>query len=247
MKHTLATRGEIGKGAMIHVFVDYENIKRLDPAVLDMEGATFTLLLGPQNRTLNVALVEQLMARAASVELVRLEEPGRNAVDFALTYYLGRKVAADPTAEFHLISKDTGYDPLIAHLRSRNVRLRRSEDFEGLPGADLETTDRAAAEAEVRRTTVKRTSTGRTAKGTAPHSVKVVTTTDPVARVLAHLRKNANSRPRRQKTLMRQLASQFLKGAAIEEIEGLIETLVKSGHLEIDPKGGITYRLDEAG
>jgi hypothetical protein len=44
---------------------------------------------------------------------------------------------------------------------------------------------------------------------------------------------------------MRQLAAQFLKGAGEEEIERLVETLLKSGHLEIDPKGSITYRLDE--
>jgi hypothetical protein len=117
---------------MVHVFVDYENIKRIDPAVFALEGATFTLLLGPQNRTLDVALVEQLMAHAAAVDLVRLEESGRNAVDFALAYYLGRKAVTDPTAQFYLISKDTGYDPLIAHLRGRKVRVRRLDDFEGL-------------------------------------------------------------------------------------------------------------------
>jgi hypothetical protein len=105
VKGALPTGGEPSRGAMIHVFVDYENIKRIDPAVLALDGATFTLLLGPQNRTLNIALVEQLMTRAATVELVRIEEPGRNAVDFALAYYFGQKVAADPTAQFFLISK----------------------------------------------------------------------------------------------------------------------------------------------
>jgi hypothetical protein len=229
---------------MIHIFVDYENIKRIDPAVFALEGAMFTLLLGPQNRTLNVALVEQLMVRAAAVELVRLEEPGRNAVDFALAYYLGRKVVTDPTAQFYLISKDTGYDPLIAHLRGRNVRVRRIEDFESLTGTRA-ATDSAAARTPVGRATAKGTLTGGTAKRAAPLSAKVIATSDSISRVLAHLRKNPNNRPRRQKTLMRHLAAQFLKGATDEEIERLVGTLVKSGHLEIDPKGIITYRLDE--
>jgi hypothetical protein len=233
---------------MIHVFVDYENIKRINPAVLALDGATFTLLLGPQNRTLNVALVEQLMTRAATVELVRLEEAGRNAVDFALTYYLGRRVVTDPTAQFYLISKDTGYDPLIAHLRSRKVRVRRFDDFEGLLAARETTTPRATLPAPpAERAVVKKVSVSGSAKGaaTAPSSAKVIAKSDPTARVLAHLRKHPNNRPRRQQTLMRQLAAQSLKGATKEEIERFVATLVKSGHLEIDPKGSITYRLEE--
>jgi hypothetical protein len=229
---------------MIHIFVDYENIKRIDPAVFALEGATFTLLLGPQNRTLNVALVEQLMVRAAAVELVRLEEPGRNAVDFALAYYLGRKVVTDPTAQYYLISKDTGYDPLIAHLWARKVRVRRIEDFESL-NARRDTTDVGAARAVVERVAPKKSSMVWSTKGATASSAKAIATSDPISRVLAHLRKNPNNRPRRQKTLMRHLAAQFLKGATDEEIERLVGTLVKSGHLEIDPKGIITYRLDE--
>jgi hypothetical protein len=230
---------------MIHIFVDYENIKRIDPAVFTLEGATFTLLLGPQNRTLNVALVEQLMERAAAVELVRLEEAGRNAVDFALAYYLGRKVVTDPTAQFYLISKDTGYDPLIAHLRGRKVRVRRMQDFEGL-NITRDATASLAARTPAGLATAKGASTlGRTAKKTTPVPEKVIATIDPIARVLAHLRKNPNNRPRRQTTLMRHLASQLHKGETDEEIERFVGTLVKGGYLEIDPKGSITYRLDD--
>ena len=112
---------------MIHIFVDYENIKRIDPAVLALDGATFTLLLGPQNRTLNVPLVEQLMARAAAVELIRLEEPGRNAVDFALAYYLGRKVVTDPTARFYL---------KVMNMASSNLDVS-SKTYYGLSTLDL--------------------------------------------------------------------------------------------------------------
>ncbi len=243
---------------MIHVFVDYENIKRIDPAVFTLEGATFTLLLGPQNRTLNVPLVEQLMARAATVELVRLEEPGRNAVDFALAYYLGRKVVTDPIAQYYLISKDSGYDPLIDHLRSRKVRILRIEDFESLPASHNATkpgvAGAGAGPAVERPITAKRVSASATAKSATaapvkvpvpvPASPKVSGTNDPISRVLEHLRKHPDNRPRRQTTLMRHLASQFLKGAGVEDFERLVGTLVKRGHLEIDPKGSITYRLD---
>ena len=115
-----------------HVFVDFENVPDIDVAVIGNKAVTFTLLLGSRQTKLDVSLVEKLLEHAASVELVRLTSPGKNALDFTLAYYVGRAVAADPTGYFHLISRDTGYDPLIEHLRSRNIRARRHADFSTL-------------------------------------------------------------------------------------------------------------------
>src|SRR5688572_22635004 len=111
-----------------HVFVDYENVQAIDLSVLRSKGVTFTLLVGPQKKNLDLELVEQLFAHAASVELVRLASSGKNALDFTLAYYIGRAVAADPKGFFHIISKDAGYDPMIKHLQSRHLRVRRHDD-----------------------------------------------------------------------------------------------------------------------
>ena len=67
------------------------------------------------------------------MQLVRLLSGGRNALDFTLVSYVGRAVAADPAGHFHIISKDTGYDPLIEHLQSRNIHAQRHNDFTTLP------------------------------------------------------------------------------------------------------------------
>jgi len=219
---------------MNHIFVDYENIKRIDPAVLGIADATFTLLLGPQNRTLALEVVEHLMVRSSAVELVRMEEPGRNAVDFALVYYLARRVAADPTAHFHLISRDTGYDPLLKHLQGRGVQVSRHSDIDALAGSPP-----PARAMKVSATPKLAPAAKQPAPNREPQSV-----TPLLTRVLAHFQRNANSRPKREKTLVRQLASQFLKGAPPEAVEQLIATLVKSGHLQISEKGAITYHLD---
>lgn len=117
---------------MNHVFVDFENVHDVDAAIIGTRAVSFTLLLGAKQTKLDAALVERLMEHAASVQMVRLTSSGKNAVDFALAYYLGRSVLADPTAYFHLISKDKGYDPLIEHLRSRHVQVRRHDDFKTL-------------------------------------------------------------------------------------------------------------------
>src|SRR5882724_3065157 len=110
-----------------HVFVDFENVHKIDLAVIGAKAVSFTLLVGPRQTKLDVALVEKLFEHAVSVQLVRLTSSGRNALDFALAYYVGRAVAADPTGYFHIVSKDAGYAPLIKHLRSRHISARRHD------------------------------------------------------------------------------------------------------------------------
>src|SRR5215207_4198920 len=112
-----------------HVFVDFENVYELDLAVMGNKAVSFTLLIGPRQTKLDVCLVEKLFEHATSVQLVRLASSGRNALDFILTYYLGRAVAFDPTGCFHIISRDTGFDPLIEHLLSKRIDARRHDSF----------------------------------------------------------------------------------------------------------------------
>jgi hypothetical protein len=40
---------------------------------------------------------------------------------------------AEPDAYFHVISKDTGFDPLIAHLKSRKILAARWKDVAEIP------------------------------------------------------------------------------------------------------------------
>lgn len=115
-----------------HVFVDFENVHQVDPSVFGTKSFHFTLLLGAAQTKLNVDLVEKLMEHAASVQLVRLNFSGKNALDFTLAYYLGRAVMTNPTGCFHIVSKDTGFKPLIEHLRSRHIRAQRHDDFSTL-------------------------------------------------------------------------------------------------------------------
>ena len=72
------------------------------------------------------------MSGSTSVELIRVDKDGKNAVDFALAYYLGRKTVADPMTFFHVVSKDKGFDALIEHLKDRQIKIRRHDDFGSL-------------------------------------------------------------------------------------------------------------------
>ena len=74
---------------MNHIFVDFENVQQIDLSLIGSSSVSCTLLLGARQK-LDGELVEKLMANAPSIQLVRLKTSGRNALDFALAYYMGR-------------------------------------------------------------------------------------------------------------------------------------------------------------
>jgi PIN domain len=97
--------------------------------VIGQKAVKFTILFGAKQTKLDMDVVEKLVAHAASVHLVRLTSSGRNALDLTLAFYMGRAVLADPTAYFHIVSKDKDFDPLIEHLHTRHVKAKRHADF----------------------------------------------------------------------------------------------------------------------
>ena len=209
----IATPTSDPKQPINYVFVDYENVHEVDVALFGSKTVFLTLLLGARQNKLDAALVEKLIEHAASVQLVRLSSSGRNALDFALAFYLGKGANADPSGYFHIVSKDAGFDSLIEHLRIRRVRVRRHSDYAALTFSTPSETPASAPQ-------------------------------DLLSRVLVHLQKNINNRPKRKKTLASHLAALCGKSAAATEVNELIEKLCKAGHLTIGDKEIVTYQLD---
>ncbi len=113
-----------------HIFVDFENVHEIDLSAIDDPSTRVTILVGRNQTKIDTSLVEQMLARPGMIEMVRLSSSGRNALDFALVYYLGRAVAsAGETMSYVIVSRDTGYDPLIDHLRYGGLDVRRSDKF----------------------------------------------------------------------------------------------------------------------
>ena len=122
-------------GPIQHIFVDFENVQAIDLSTLGRKPVHVTLLIGANQKQLEVGLVQQLLEHAAKVQLVRLASSGRNALDFALAYYLGRAAVIDPTGSFRIISKDKGFEPLIAHLQENQISVTRHDTFTPDPGS----------------------------------------------------------------------------------------------------------------
>ncbi|MDB6077927.1 MAG: hypothetical protein JWO82_1674, partial [Akkermansiaceae bacterium] len=193
-----------------YVFVDFENVHELDLSIIGEKEVVFTLMVGACQKKLDVELVEKLLECSASVKLIRLTSQGKNALDFALSYYAGRASATDPAGYIHIVLGDAGFDPLIEHLRSKGIKARRHDSF-----ADL-------------------TFCG-PPKGRDP------VVDDPFERALAHFRKNITNRPKKKKTLLSHLTTQFANRLGESGISTLIDRLTGKGYLVIDQKEVVTY------
>jgi hypothetical protein len=213
-----------------HVFVDFENVHEIDHSVIGRKTVAFTLLVGSRQTKLDASLVEKLFEHAVSVQLVRLTSPGKNALDFALAYYVGRAVAGDPTGYFHIISKDAGYDPLIQHLRSSHISARRHDSFETLTFAAPPKPATPAPPSA-------------TPKSPAKSKAKTAILDQRESQVLEHWRKPSATRPRTQKTLVSFLIAHLGNKITEAEALNLIEYLGQGGHVTIGENTRVTYHL----
>jgi hypothetical protein len=115
------------------VLVDFENVQPTDLALLKDGPFKVKLFLGPNQSKIPVALAAALQSLGNNAEYVILETAGSNALDFHIAYYIGTLSSEDSTAYFHIISKDTGFDPLIKHLKVRKIFAQRSTCIADIP------------------------------------------------------------------------------------------------------------------
>lgn len=215
-----------------YIFVDFENVRNLDLSLIGSKAVHFTLLLGSKDKKLDVSVVEKLWEHAASVQLVRLDSAGRNALDFALAYYVGRAVMANPTAHFHIVAKDKGYDPLIEHLVSKNIRAHRHDDFATLsflsPAKPPSASPPPAAAPKPQR---------------RPKAQPPILD-ERATQVLDHLCEPSATRPKNREKLVSFVVAHL--GHKITEAEALaiVESLRQAGHITLGEKGAVAYQLE---
>jgi hypothetical protein len=116
-----------------YLLIDYENVQPADIAALQHEHVRGIVFVGPHQTKIAFETAAALQRLGANAEYVRLTGSGPNALDFHIAYYLGQLAAKEPTAFFHIISKDTGFDPLLKHLKERKLRACRVQTIGEIP------------------------------------------------------------------------------------------------------------------
>lgn len=115
-----------------YVLIDYENVQPSSLAGLDAEHFRVLVFVGASQNKLTFDMAANLQKLGARAEYIKITGNGANALDFHMAFHMGRIATQDPTACFHVISKDAGFDPLIQHMKERKVLASRSKDVAGI-------------------------------------------------------------------------------------------------------------------
>jgi hypothetical protein len=116
-----------------YVLIDYENVQPTDLALLREGPFKVKVFLGARQPRIPVALAAALHEFGANAEYVLLDGSGANALDFHIAYYVGLLAARESSAVFHIISRDTGFDPLLKHLKVKGLSVQRSASIASMP------------------------------------------------------------------------------------------------------------------
>jgi hypothetical protein len=114
------------------VLIDYENVQPESLADLDAENFKVLLFVGAGQTRLAFEVVAAMQKLGERAEYVKIVGTGSNALDFHIAFYIGHLSALDATAFFHIVSKDTGFDPLIQHLKTKRVAVVRSPTIQAI-------------------------------------------------------------------------------------------------------------------
>ena len=116
-----------------YVLIDFENVRPESLEQLAHDHFKLLVFVGASQTKLPFEIAASLQQLGPKAEYVKISGNGSNALDFHIAYYIGQLAAADPSAYFHIISKDTGFDPLIQHLKSKKVFADRVKAIADIP------------------------------------------------------------------------------------------------------------------
>jgi hypothetical protein len=194
-----------------YVLIDFESVQVKSLALLAGEHFRVHLFLGPNHTKVPSDLVMAMQDLGERAKYVKLETPGPNALDFHIAYYLGELISADATGFFHIISRDTGFDALIRHLKEKKkVFSARSESIEAMPCFQV--------------------SEATASPGSGPLAGNGVAKL--VKLVVDDLIKRKAAKPRKETTLRSTVLARIGKASA-NDLEVVMAALIKEGYVSL--------------
>ena len=121
-----------------YILIDYENVQPKNLAMIldggsELDFQVLVFLGANQQSKVPYELVEPMQRLGDKAEYVTISGSGKNALDFHIAYYLGELAARDANGYFHVISKDTGFDQLIKHLKGKKLHVARHINIALIP------------------------------------------------------------------------------------------------------------------
>ena len=223
-----------------YVLIDFENVRPESLDGLDSKHFKVLVFVGASQTTLKFEVAEAMQRLGARAQYVKISGNGPNALDFHIAFYIGHISASDATARFHIISRDTGFDPLVQHLKTKNISVVRSSDIKDIPLLQVANSKSLPEKVAAAVTDLKQRG------ATKPKTVKTPSKSlrDKVAAVVTNLKQRGSSKPRTVTTLSSTVSSLFGKQLTDAELTELVHELKRLGYIRVHEKK-VSYSLPE--
>lgn len=116
-----------------YVLIDFENVQPSNLEVLKKHPFKVVVFVGANQVKVPFDLATAMQSLGDDAQYIKITGSGKNALDFHIAYYIGELTAKNPNAHFHVISRDTGFDTLIKHLKARGIKVQRERDLAEIP------------------------------------------------------------------------------------------------------------------
>jgi len=116
-----------------YILIDFENLQPKNLEILRNHSFKIFVFVGANQTKIPFDLATAMQDFGEDAQYIKISGNGQNSLDFHIAYYIGQLSSEDPGGYFHIISKDTGFDPLIEHLRAKKIRTHRVKDLAEIP------------------------------------------------------------------------------------------------------------------
>lgn len=116
--------------------IDFENTKSNGITGIDLLNEDDIVYLFYSNNvdSITVEAHMNIVASKAEFHPIKIEKPGKNALDFQLVTYLGYLIGTNHIGEYYIVSRDYGFQHsvnfCVRHLKDENVLVKRIESIE---------------------------------------------------------------------------------------------------------------------
>ncbi len=213
---------------MKHILVDYESIQPKNFDTMNTNECHVWLFLGVnQQKSLPLELVETLLGfDNKNVHIIKMQHAGKNALDFYLSFYLGKISEIDPQASICIVARDSGYDVLVEHLNTV---------YNGLDIVRLADTNQLYPNDELDKVATITTATPKAEKNKSSATI--------YQRAIASIReKPISTRPSKKSSLINYLKS-YLRDEDPKAIDNVVKQMVNNKVIIVSNTNKLSYKI----
>lgn len=218
------------------VMVDFENVQPRNMGLLRGGPFKIKVFLGASQGKISLEMAQALQTFGEDAEYIQVVGNAKDALDFHIAYYIGRLSVEHPGASFSIISKDTGFDPLIKHLKSKDIECKRSASIADIPhikSAALSPVASGRTATKATKAVASKTPAAPRARATPPSKPSRPSPLDTrLALVLDNLGRRQGL-PATLKTLRSTIASLFKPALGDADLDALLAELARRGKIVV--------------